>query len=247
MALDYQTEAILLATRDWRAADRMVTLFSREQGIMIVMAYNARKPKNKLSGSLQPFMHLHVQLSTGRGMEAVKQCEVQTSFREIREDLTRLAYANFIVELVLGLYPPQQAEPAVFYKLLDVFSLLSGRNPRIAALTGAWHLLALAGFQPEYDSCTYCGCPLHLPACFSFSGGGSCCSRCCPPDAVKFMPSDRDFLHNLLQLNIKQPGQFSVKAATLSAAEHLLYGFIRYQLDKPLKSLEFIRKLTVLS
>lgn len=246
MAVEYQTEAILLAARDWSAADRMVTLFSRENGIITVMAYNARKPKSKLSGGLQPFTHLNLLLAGGKGMDIVKQCEVQTSFRELREDLTRLAYANFIAELTLGLWPQHQSEPAAFELLLAVLALLTKRNPRIAALASAWHLLVLAGFRPEYECCVQCGCKLSLPAYFSFVEGGGTCADCSPFGTSSFEETDKNFLDKLLALDLRQPGQFVVNAKTLTAAESLLYGFVRQQLERPLKSLDFINKITTL-
>ncbi|SMC94053.1 DNA repair protein RecO [Sporomusa malonica] len=246
MAVEYQTEAILLAARDWSDADRVVTLFSREYGIVTAMAYGARKPKSKLGGSLQPFSHLSLAMATGKGMDAIKQCEVQTSFRKIKEDLTRLAYANFIAELTTGLWPERQSEPEVFDSLLSVLNLIAIRNPRIAALTGAWHLMVLAGFQPEYERCARCGRELKLPAHFSFLDGGGICSECSLPSAVEFEQSDKDFLDKLFAIDLNAPGQFVVSAKTLASAERLLYGFVRYQLERPLKSLDFINRINAL-
>ncbi len=246
MALEYPTEAILLATRDWSAADRMVTLFSREYGIITAMAYGARKQKSKLSGGLQPFTHLNLLMANGKGMDSVKQCEVQTSFRELREDLTKLAYANFIAELTLGLWPEHQAEPAAFDMLFVVLSLLVKRNSRIASLAGAWHLMALAGYQPEYEYCAQCGCKITLPAHFSFSEGGATCKACSPCAITSFDQSDKTFLDKLLSMNLNKPDEFSVNAKTLTVGENLLYGFVRHQLERPLKSLDFISKINTL-
>lgn len=246
MAVEYQTEAILLAARDWSSADRVVTLFSREYGIVTAMAYGARKPKSKVGGSLQPFSHLSLAMTAGKGMDAIKQCEIQTAFREIKEDLTRLAYANFIAELTTGLWPERQSEPEVFDSLLSVLHLLAARNPRIAALTGAWHLMVLAGFQPEYERCVRCGREQKLPAYFSFPDGGSVCNECSVPGTLDFEQSDKDFLDKLLAIDLNAPGQFVVGAKTLASAEKLLYGFVRYQLERPLKSLDFINRINAL-
>lgn len=246
MAVEYQTEAILLATRDWGVADRMVTLFSKEYGIVTAMAYGARKPKSKLGGSLQAFVHLHLAMTNGKGMDSVKQCEVQTSFREIREDLTRLAYANFIAELATGLWPERQSEPAAYDTLLSLLQLLTVRNPRIAALAGAWQLMALAGFQPEYTQCVQCGQKLTYPAGFSFVAGGGTCNQCSLADEIIFEQTDKNFLDQLFAVNLNNPGQFTVNSRTLTNAERLLYGFVRYQLERPLKSLDFINRINAL-
>lgn len=247
MALEYSTEAILLAARDWGAADRVVTLFSREYGIITAMAYRARMPKNKLGGGLQPFTHLNVLLASGKGMDNVKQCEVQTSFREIRQDLTRLAYANFVAELTTGLWPERQQEPAVFDALLAILALLAERNPRIAALAGGWHLMVLAGFQPECEYCVKCSRKLTFPAFFSFANGGGICRECGSPDSTALSEADKEFLEQLFSLDLTEPGHFTVNAKTLAAAENLLYGFVRYQLERPLKALDFINQINTLT
>lgn len=246
MAVEYQIEAILLATRDWSVADRVVTLFSREYGIIRAMAYGARKPKSKLGGSLQPFTHLSLAMTAGKGMDAVKQCEVQTSFREIREDLTKLAYANFIAELATGLWPERQPEAAAYDTLLAVFHLLAVRNPRISALAGAWQLLALAGFQPEYERCAQCGKKLIFPVSFSFAAGGSTCAECSLANDPVFHQADQKFLEQVCTLDLDNPGQFAVNARILGNIETLLYGFVRHQLERPLKSLEFINRINSL-
>ncbi len=244
MAVEYQTEAILLAARDWGAADRMVTLFSREYGIVTAMAYGARQPRNRLSGGLQPFSHLNLSLATGgKGLDTIRQCELQNSHRHIREDLTRLAYANFIAELTTGLWPERQAEPEVFDTLLAIFHLLSARNPRIATLAGSWHLLVFAGFQPEYAHCVRCGQELILPAYFSYPDGGGVCRTCTPDGSPAFEHADKDFLARLLAMDLAQPGEFAITAKILASAERLLYGFVKYQLERPLKSLDFINKI----
>ncbi len=243
MAVEYQMEAILLAVRDWGAADRVVTLFSREYGIVVAMAYDARKPKSKLGGCLQPFIKLNMLMTSGKGMDVVKQCEVNTSFREIREDLTRLAYANFIAELTTGLWPERQSEAAAYDMLSAVFHLLAVRNPRIAALAGAWQLLALAGFQPEYKECTQCGRALVLPASFNYNTGGATCSQCNSPDSIPFTQEDKEFLDKLFSLNLNAPGSFVITSRILVNAEKILYGFVRHQLERPLKSLEFIKQI----
>lgn len=247
MALEYQTEAILLAARDWSAADRVVTLFSHDHGIVTAMVYGARKPKSKLGGAMQPLSHLSLSMAAGRGMDSVKQCEVRTSFRPLREDLSRLAYANFIAELTTGLWPERKSEPEVFDTLLDIFNLLALRNPRITALVGAWHLLVFAGFQPEYRQCSRCGQKLSFPAHFSFADGGSLCNSCRSPGTLDFGIADRDLLEKIFALDLKQPGKFAINAKTLICAEMLLHGFVRHQLERPLKSLNFINKVSGLS
>ena len=42
-------------------------------------------------------------LRRGRNLDTIGQCEVQRSFRELREDITLMTFAAFLAELVSGI------------------------------------------------------------------------------------------------------------------------------------------------
>ncbi|SHI37931.1 DNA repair protein RecO [Propionispora hippei] len=238
----YPVEAVLLAVRDWRDADRLVTLFSKEQGKLTAVAYGARRPSNRLAGSIQPFAYLDLQLQSGTGMEVIKQCEVKNHFRPVREELTSMSYASFLTELVIELCPERQPEPLLFDILLDAFSLMRTRNPRIVALAAAWKIVEISGYVPEWQVCVACGQALQYPAFFDAGAGGAACSVCSSRELQLDKPAV-ELINTLLELDFKQPEDFSVTGAALVQAEAVLVKYLLYCLDKPLKSLGFIRQL----
>jgi DNA repair protein RecO (recombination protein O) len=236
----YKIEAILLAVRNWDDADRMVTLFSREYGKITAMAYGARRPRNQLAGSVQPFIYAELAMADGKNIPSIRQCDIKNSFRPLREYLTSMAYATFLAELASELWPEREAEPAVFDLLLAAFGMMSDRNPRITALACAMQLMALGGFRPEVDHCVACGQSLVYPASFDPRAGGSICAGCADLQCPEFTPEINRFMEQLLKLNWRDPGQFSVVGAVLMQTEKLLIDFITCRLDKPLKSMAFI-------
>lgn len=236
----YKCEAILLAVRDWDAAGRMVTLFSREFGKFSAAAYGARRPKSELSGSTQSFSHVDLVVAAGKGLDSIRQCAIRRSFRELREDLSLMAYAAMLAELVGELWPEREPHPEAFDRLLAAFGLLGRRNPRIAALAAVLQLLSLAGFQPACGQCVACGQAMVFPARFDAVGGGGVCSACAQPHMAAFSVQARDFLDRLLGLDLADPGHFSVSGAVLVETERLVGEFLVACLEKPLKSLAFI-------
>lgn len=240
----YKTEAILLAVRDFGDADRMVTLFSRELGKLTVMAYGARRPKSLLSGSVQPFVYADLSLTTGKNLDSIRQCDIRKPNREVREDLILMAYANFLAELVVELWPEREAEPAVLDLLLAVYRTLPARNPRITALAAAWQLLALAGFRPEQNQCVSCNAAVDYPARFDPRAGGAVCRNCSSSECMEYTEEMKAFLEKLLKLDWEQPGHFSVSGTVLLQTEGLFKSFLNWHLDRPLKSLAFISAVT---
>jgi len=240
----YVTEAILLAVRDWGNADRMVTLFSREYGKFSAAAYGARQPKSRLSGLIQPFVYADLAIIHGKNTDSIAQCEVRRSFRELRENLNYMAYGTFLAEVVIELWPEREPAANAFESILAAFSLLTVRNPRIVALACAWQLLSLAGFRPEYLHCVSCGCIPGYPVKFDLREGGIVCNSCKPAAQMELSHALADFLDMLLHLDFSDPPQFSVGHITLVQAEKLLYAYLVQCLERPLKSLDFIRLLS---
>ena len=239
----YVTEVLILSVRDMGEADRLAVVFSREHGKLSAAAYGARRPRSRLAGSVQSFSLVEVSLMPGRNLETIGQCEVKRSFRELREDITLMTYAAFLTELVSELWPDRSPEPSAYDVLLGSFSLLLERNPRLVSLAGAWQLLALAGFHPEYERCVTCGQVLALPAFFDACAGGGVCPACEHSELQPLDDAVCGFVDKLLNVNWKQPPQFKVTGATLLQAEKMLIEFIAHRIERPLKSVRFIQMM----
>ena len=49
MAL-YQTEAVVLGSKNWGDADKMMTFFTKERGLVRAAAFGCRRPRSPLAG-----------------------------------------------------------------------------------------------------------------------------------------------------------------------------------------------------
>lgn len=242
----YKTEAILLRARDWQEADRIITLFTRDYGKVVAMAYGVRRAKNHFAGTLQQFMHLEVVLASGKNMESIKQCDIKNSFKEVRDNLDYMAYGALMLELVNELCPERQAEPLIFDLLLAGINQLSQHNPRLVALAVSWQLLALSGFCPEYEKCISCGDMLTGNAFFDAKAGGGVCPNCADTSLHGFSMAAREFLICLLALDLESPSPFKVSGLALKQVEAILLTYVKVCIDKPLKSISFINELSIL-
>lgn len=240
----YKTEAILLLARDWQEADRIITLFSREYGKIVAMAYGVRRARNHFAGTLQQFMYVEVVLAPGKNMDSIKQCDIKNPFKEIHSNLDYMAYGALIVEMVNELCPAGQPEPLIFDLLLAAITQLTRHNPRLVALAAAWQLLSLAGYHPQYTQCVSCKESLDEKAYFDAKAGGGVCSNCADKALPQFSAAAQNFLDCLLHLDLGSPKAFTVTGLALMQVEAILLAYVLYCLDKPLKSIAFIRQLS---
>lgn len=244
-----QSDAIVLAIKDWRGADKIVTLFTRDFGKITVLAYGLRKPKSSLAGCVQLFSQIDAQLESGKNLDVLRQASLLKSNRLLREDLCRMAYAALIVEVTAELWPERDAHQAVYEVLCSAMQLVAERNPRIASIAVCWQLLSMAGFQPEIDHCVYCGNDEEFqPLCFDSEAGGVTCSACRSLSGfqIELSKSAYTLLKRMIRLNIKEPESFSAPSSAIAETENLLLQYLNHRLDKKLHAVSFIHSLGTL-
>ena len=76
----YQTEAVVLGSKNWGDADKMMTFFTKERGLVRAAAFGCRRPRSPLAGGMQMFSHLDLQLSEGRRVDTVRQCILRKEY-----------------------------------------------------------------------------------------------------------------------------------------------------------------------
>ncbi len=61
-------------------------------------------------------------------------------------------------------------------------------------------------------------------------------------DELPFTLPTRDLMEQLLHLDLNEPPDFTVRGRELMSLEKILYQFILYQTDRPIRSLGFWRR-----
>ena len=242
-----QTEAVVLATRNWGEADKIITFFSGEYGKIKALAFGCRRPKSPLAAALQPFNHLEVQLSEGGKLAAVKQCSLRKSFFSLGENIETVAYAAFVAEFVSEFFPENLPSPEAFDRLLEVLAAFQCRSPRITALAAVLQLMEYTGSQLIFDQCVHCGAELGQQEqnSFSLEEGGALCGKCSAgqKNVLSYSRSLQIFFQQLLALAWQEKPNFKVQAQDLMQAEKILLKYLQHLLGHQLKSLTFIQQI----
>jgi len=147
-----QTEAIVLRLTDYGEADRIVSLFTLEQGRLSGIARGAKRSRKRFGGALEPFAHLKLQLHLGAGLPTLTSADIVSIFPGIRAELAKIGSAAYACELVERLTPEAEAAPRLFrllYCYLEQLDLAppSPSDRRFFAV----NLLKILGYQPELD------------------------------------------------------------------------------------------------
>jgi DNA repair protein RecO (recombination protein O) len=198
-----KTPAITLKSLKWGEADRIVTLYAKHLGKIRAIARGARRAKSRLGASLEPLMLCDLNLfeKSGDTLYRVSQVDLVEPFIRIREDLTIMAAAARMANVVGAVTPDGDPDPQLFETLEQgLRSLLTGDDPALTALLFQIRLLGLTGFRPQTDHCAACGKTrvIEEPQ-FSPASGGLVCVTCAARQRVPCLPLSRGSLAFLQQ------------------------------------------------
>ncbi|NOY94543.1 MAG: DNA repair protein RecO [Deltaproteobacteria bacterium] len=153
------TEALLLRSVDYRDADRIVTLLSRDHGPISALARGARKSRKRFGGSLEPCMLLRVELAETRGdLYRLASAEVKHHYANLASSLDSLRRAGAALRTLRALLPVEEPAEQAFASTLELFEHFDAHgSDRWQLLAFQFHLLALAGLTPDLERCDRCG------------------------------------------------------------------------------------------
>jgi len=243
----YRTRAIILKRREQGEADRVITIFTPEYGKRVVIAKGVRKPTSRKAGHLEPFTHASLMLAKGKTWDIITGAQTVTSFRKLREDLDLTAYAYYFCELLDAFVQEDDPHPEMYDLLLTAFRRLE-TSPDLA-LTARWYELILlkhAGFAPQLFQCVQCGEKIQpVTNYFSNERGGVLCPRHgegasgaepIPLNALKVLRyiQTQPYPHIM---------QLALTSGTSRQVEKVMGDYLRYLLERRLKSKQFIKLL----
>ncbi|MFN2153617.1 MAG: DNA repair protein RecO [Anaerolineae bacterium] len=250
----YRTEAVVLRRRDLGEADRILTLYTPRQGKLNAIAKGVRKPSSRKAGHVELFMHSQLLVARGRNLDIITQAEALHTFRALREDLERVTYAHYVVEL-LDRFTSEGAENQPAFRLLveTLGQLCQVEDLLLTVRYYELRLLALEGYQPQLFRCLGCG-DLIQPVTnyFDPEQGGVLCPRCGegligrPGLPSRIRPVAVNTLKVLRYLQTHEYAEISrlrLKTSTHRDMEVLMLHYMTYILERNLKSVDFIRRL----
>jgi len=175
------TQAVVLSSMNYGEADRILTLLTYERGRVRVIVRGARRPRNRFAAMAQPLNLLEVQLTGNSNLETLSQGQLVNSYRIIKEDLLRLAYASYILELFDKATEGASDVAEVFIMLLTALELVRYSDDlHLVRMAVEMKLMTAIGYRLQLEYCIYCQDILDntKPLHYNIAEGGFICERC---------------------------------------------------------------------
>ena len=216
-----KVKALVLSEKDSKEKDKLVTLFSLEEGKLFVYFRGVKGDKAKLKAAKELFTFGEFVIEQGRSGNIVTEVEIIDSFLPLRKDLDKYYEACSILDIVSKLL--REKDPAMFIQTLKALKAICYENsPKNYALTK--FLLAIfedAGYKLNFDTCASCKAKLTGKKYLNLDYGEVVCAGCRQMTSIEISPSALSTLKILRQTpygnlkSVKLGGGGEVKALNL--------------------------------
>ncbi len=163
MSKTYKTTGINLKTQAIGESDRLVTILTREFGLIRAVAPGSRKHNSSLGGRSGMFVVNELLIAKGRSLDKITQAQTLKTYPGLATNLGKLAASQYLAEVVLCQALSEQPQEELYELLNEHLSRieeLPSNEPSavIAYLAhGLFHLLAIAGLTPQVQACCLTG------------------------------------------------------------------------------------------
>lgn len=238
-------EGIVIRTTDYGETNKIVTLYTRENGKVAVMARGAKRPKSRFASSAQLFMYGIFVYQSSKGMGTLNQADIIDSFKEIRSDLRLTVYAAYIAELLDKLTEDKIPSSSLFNLFQQTLVYLNdGVDPEILTRIFEMKMLYIAGAAPLLDRCIHCG-GNRREYVLSLKNAGLLCENCKleDPHHIQVPQKIIQLLRIFQQIDIKRLGNIRVKKETRKLLKEIISAYYDEFVGVHLKSKRFLDQM----
>ncbi|MFP4015403.1 MAG: DNA repair protein RecO [Halanaerobiales bacterium] len=249
-----ETESVVLKQYDLGESDKIITFYTKDYGKIRAIAKGVRKGNNRFSGIVLPFSYNLLTVYKGRSLDRINQLNNIFSFSKLREDLTKMAFASFMAEIIEKVGLENNPNQALFSLLLASFyRILKKEEKDIKYIELAFKILIMGilGFKPVLKQCVLCNNEVVYSNrnLLAVEYGGLICNNCIK-DEYKYNKENvflrgesLKIMNIILERGFAPLDKLIISKSAYVELDKAINNFLFYHLDLNLKSLDFLNMI----
>ncbi|MFH1797773.1 MAG: DNA repair protein RecO [Candidatus Omnitrophota bacterium] len=243
-----KAEGVVLRKYFLRETSYILVVYTKDFGKIKGVMKGVRKPYPQFAGNFEIFTRCQLIFykKNRRTLDLITQCEALDFFLPIRKDIERLTYANYFIELVDVVSDDYDVNEDLYQVLCESLKMLSTTSSakRTARIFELKFLKAL-GMAPEFERCVLCTAQIDNQSSFLFSvrDGGLVCGMCVKKNGgtnLSISLGTIKFIRNIQRSPMVKTMGIKVSREVGKETEKILGRFMKYHIDRPVKSLKFL-------
>lgn len=183
-------DAVIIRVKRLEEQDRLLTLLTRDKGVIVAYAKGAGRLKGSMVSSTELLCYSHFGLGQRGDRYFVDSAESNSIFFGLRQSLEKLSLATYFCQLCCELVPPLACDEGYLRLLLNTLHQLEKDKLAPPLLRPLFELrvLAMSGYMPDLVACCSCGEVSDDGMWFSPNEGLAFCQHCHSTDHTGMLP-----------------------------------------------------------
>lgn len=201
---------IIVSVTAYGETSLILNVFTKDLGVIGVMAKGAKNIKSKLRSYVMPFTfgYFYIYYKENK-LSTLKEVDIIDQFKNIHEDITLISYLNYIVSLSYECYKESKVNN-IFNIMIEGLKKIDDKlDPMVISNIIEVKYLDYLGVGINLDSCSICGNNKDIIT-ISLDDGGLICKNCLNDQTIYNIKMVK-LLRMYYYVDIKNIGKLDIK------------------------------------
>ena len=239
------TKALVLREVKYKEADRILTLFTADNGKITAKARGALRKGSRTAAATQQLSWSDMTLFFNKGKWTVNEASVIEAFDGLKVNIEAFALGSYFAECVEALSVEDQKDPKLLSLALNSLYALSRElyDPRKIKAAFELRLMSLSGYHPSVERCAACGEEQPADPVFDLIDGRLFCRKCCQRgSAVSLESKSLAAMRFILSASPKQIFSFDLTGDALVTLGFAAENYLLTQTERSFGTLDYYKQ-----
>ena len=235
-----KVEGFILSTVNYGETSLVINLFTKEYGIIGLLAKGAKQMKSKLRALTMKFTYgfFYIYYKENK-LSILSDVDQVNEFKNIHNNIVNISYLTYICDLTNQVYKNSEEKDIYDLFITSVFKLNEKINPLVITNILETKYLKYLGVGLNLDSCLRCGNTKNI---VTIIDGGLLCRDCYTNEPLKNLKAIK-LLRMYELIDIKSISNINIDENLLEEVNEFLDDYYERYTGLYLKSKKFLSKL----
>ncbi|MBP5177785.1 MAG: DNA repair protein RecO [Clostridia bacterium] len=234
--MEEKYNAICIRSVLWRESDKLLTLFTLENGVVDCVVRGAMSPKSKWRFATEPFSFCEYVLTEKLGKKTLTEATQIDGFYDLRYDIEKLYCASAVLEFIRQSVFENASVYGLFLLTVNALKAIEkGAYPIHSLVRFFIGAVGELGYGATFSRCGVCKKSVDGRAFFDFESAAPVCENCADGSAIEMRAETLRLLSTLsdMDFDLLKTGDLSTYSEAFDQKPIVFHAlrFMAYYLD----------------
>ena len=241
------TTGLIIKEQKVGEADRLVTVLTKDLGLIRAFAPGAQKYKSQNVSSTTLLAYSELTIYQSRDTYKINSAKSIEIFFDLRNDIVSLSLAYYFCELLLNLAPIFESAEDYLTLTLNCLHLLCKKTRSHSFIKSVFEMkiASFSGYTPDLSRCAKCNTQTLDEVGFDVVNGVVFCKECKTNQHYSIPNSVFTALQYIILADNKKAFSFKINEQSEEILSNISEKFILAQTEKNYKTLDFYKQMRI--